>query len=76
MARMITGIQVVKGTNRSQATRLASREASTWLRGWQGGVTVNAFFEPPDKIRFCVYRDGGSTSPGTRSLIAEFVVPS
>ena len=75
MARLIAGLQAWKGAGKSEVTRLASQEASVWLRGWKGGVTVNAFYEPPNQIRFQVYRDLGSTSPGSRSLIAEFVVP-
>jgi hypothetical protein len=75
MARLIAGIQAWKGANMSEVTRLASKEASAWLRGWRGGVTVCAFYEPPDKIRFQVFRDLGSVSPGSRSLLAEFVVP-
>jgi hypothetical protein len=73
MARMITGIQAWKGHNKSEITRLASREASVWLRGWKGGVT-DAFYEQGN-IRFQVFRDLGSTSPESRSLIAEFIVP-
>jgi hypothetical protein len=69
MARMIAGI---RANNKKQVTRLASKEAVTWVRGWRCGVTVEALFIPPDKIRFYIYRDGGSMSPGTRRLIAEF----
>jgi hypothetical protein len=75
MARLIAGIQAHKGHHKSEVTRLASQEAAVWLRGWKGGVTVCAFREPPDKIRFKVYRDLGSTSPESRAIIAEFVVP-
>jgi len=75
MARLIAGIQAWKGAGKSEVTRLASQEASVWLRGWRGGVTVCAFYEPLGNIRFKVFRDLGSTSPGSRSLIAEFVVP-
>jgi len=75
MARFIAGVQAWKGHHKSEITRLASTEAAVWLRGWKGGVTVCAFHEPPGNIRFQVFRDLGSASPGSRSLITEFVVP-
>jgi len=75
MARLIAGLQAWKGAHKSEATRLASTEAAVWLRGWKGGVTVCAFHEPPGNIRFKIFRDLGSTSPESRALVAEFVVP-
>ena len=75
MARFIAGIQAWKSEKKSEVTRLASMEASTWLRTWKGGVTVNAFFDKKNKqISFQIYKDEGSNNPGKRVLIYEFQI--